>query len=95
MRTRKAISEFPGGSAGYGSSIVTALVQVPAVSQVLSFFFLFYLFLRAKPLAPGGSLARGRIGAAAANLHYSHSNSNSGSEPHLRPMPQLTATPDP
>ena len=33
------------------------------------------------------------IRAAAAGLHYSHSNS--GSESHLPPTPQLTATPDP
>ena len=37
--------------------------------------------------------ARGHIGAAAASLHYSHSNL--GSEPRLRPIPQLTATLDP
>ena len=39
------------------------------------------------------SRARGRIGAVAAGLHHSHSNA--GSEPRLRPTPQLTATPDP
>ena len=41
----------------------------------------------------GGSQARGQIGAMAASLHHSHSNA--GSTPHLRPMPQLTAMPDP
>ena len=41
----------------------------------------------------GGSQARGPIGAAAADLHHSHSNK--GSEPRLRPTPQLMATPDP
>ena len=43
----------------------------------------------ATPAAYGNSWARGQIGTAAAGLHYSHSNT--GSEPHLRPMPQLAA----
>ena len=47
----------------------------------------------APPAAYGGSQARGRIGAVATGLRQSHSNA--GSEPHLRPTPQLTATPDP
>ena len=46
----------------------------------------------AAPAAYGGSQARGRIGAAAASLHQSHSNA--GSEPRLQPTPQLTATLD-
>ena len=36
---------------------------------------------------------QGPIAALAAGLHHSHSNA--GSEPRLRPTPQLTATPDP
>ena len=48
------------------------------------FFFLF----RAAPMAYGSSQARGRIGAAAAGLHHSHSNTRS--KPHLQPTPQLT-----
>ena len=44
-------------------------------------------------MAYGGSQARGRIRAVAAVLHHSHSNV--GSEPHLQPVPQLTAMPDP
>ena len=36
---------------------------------------------------------RGRIRAAAAGLHYSHSNA--GSEPCLQPIPQLMAMLDP
>ena len=47
----------------------------------------------AAPMVYGGSQARGRIGAVAAGLRHSHSNL--GSEPLLRPTPQLTATPDP
>ena len=35
----------------------------------------------------------GQIGATAAGLFHSHSNA--GSEPGLRPAPQLTAMPDP
>ena len=40
------------------------------------FIYLFiYLFIfRATPSANGSSQARGRIGAAAAGLHHSHSN---------------------
>ena len=44
-------------------------------------------------MAYGRSQARGRIRATAAGLHHRHSNA--GSEPHVRPTPQLTATPDP
>ena len=61
----------------------------PSPSSSSSPFCLF----RAAPVAHGGSQAKGRIGAAAAGLHHSHSNM--GSEMSLRPTPQLTATPDP
>ena len=44
-------------------------------------------------MAYGGSQARGRIGAAAAGLHHSHSDA--GLEPCLRSTPRLTARPDP
>uniref|UniRef100_A0A8D2BZS2 EF-hand domain-containing protein n=1 Tax=Sus scrofa TaxID=9823 RepID=A0A8D2BZS2_PIG len=57
-----------------------------------SFFFVFCLF-RAAPVTHGGSQAKGQIGAVAASLRHSHSNSES--ELCLRPTPQLTATPDP
>ena len=57
---------------------------------------IFYLFIfqpfRAAPAAYGGSQARGPIRATTASVHHSHSNA--GSEPSLRPIPQLTATPD-
>ena len=52
----------------------------------------FWLF-RAAPAAYGGSQAKGPIGAVAVSLRNSHSNS--GSELHLQPTPQLMATPDP
>ena len=44
-------------------------------------------------MAYGDSQARGQIGAVAAALHHSHSNA--GSEPYLRPTPQLMAMLDP
>ena len=40
-------------------------------------------------MAYESSQARGRMGAAAADLCHSHSNA--GSEPHLQTIPQLTA----
>ena len=49
---------------------------------IFCFIFCFLLF-RAAPVAYGVSQARGQIGATAAGLHHSHSNT--GSEPHLRP----------
>ena len=65
----------------------------PAVSRFSEkrktcfFFFLVFFF------AYGGSQARGLIGAVAASLRQSHSNT--GSELCLQPIPQLMATPDP
>ena len=59
----------------------------------LFFFFLSFCLFDiswATPEAYGGSQARGQIGAAAAGLRHSHSNA--GSELHLQPTPQLTAT---
>ena len=55
--------------------------------------FFFFVFSRAAPTAYGDSQARGLIGAIATGLSQSHSNV--GSEPRLRPTPQLTATLDP
>ena len=59
-----------------------------AYSSPCSFFFLFLLF-RAEPEAYGSSQARGLVVAAAASLHYSHSDA--GSELHLWPIPLLRA----
>ena len=64
------------------------------------FIYLFYFILFfglfaiswAAPTAYGVFQARGLIGAVTASLYQSHSNS--GSEPCLRPIPQLMATPD-
>ena len=55
--------------------------------------FLFFFLFRAVPVTYGNSQSRGQIRAAAAGLQHSHSNV--GSEPHLWPIPQLVATPDP
>ena len=44
---------------------------------VFVFFFLPFVFLRAPPMAYGGSQARGLIGAAAAGLRHSHGDSGS------------------
>ena len=56
------------------------------------FVFILSLFW-AEPAAYEGSQARSPIGAVAAGLCHSHSNSRS--ESHLQPTTQLMATPDP
>ena len=56
-------------------------------------YFLIFIFVFFCPIAYGGSQARGLIGATAASLHQSHSNTRS--ELGLRLTPQLTATADP
>ena len=53
---------------------------------------LFFFFLTAAPAVYGSSWARGRIRAAAAGLHHSHSNTRS--EPCLEPTSWHTATRD-
>jgi len=69
----------------------------PITPGLLSFYFILFFclfaFSRAASAAYGDSQARGPIGAVATGLRQSHSNV--GSEPHLRPTPQLTARPDP
>ena len=55
--------------------------------------FCLFVFPRAAPVAYGGFQDRGLIGAVAAGLH--HSNSNSGSQLRLQPIPQLMAMLDP
>ena len=66
------------------------------IINILFYFILFFIFLsfsRATPVVYGGSQARGLIRAVDAGPRQSHSNA--GSEPHLRPTPQLTAMLDP
>ena len=67
---------------------------IHAAIVFLLFIYLFCLFAfsRATPTAPGGSQARGLIGATTAGLRHSHGNARS--KPRLRPTPQLTATKD-
>ena len=73
--------------AGRGTLALRLVLSLSPFSYLL-FFFLF----RAIP-SYGSSQARGRIGAIAGSLHHSHSNA--GSEPCLRPTPQLMATQNP
>ena len=68
-----------------------ATTGTPGFHIPFIFYFLVFLsFYRAVPTAYGDSQARGLIGAVAAGLH--HSDSNTRSKPSLRPTPQLTAT---
>ena len=76
------------GAACLGCFVITQASQY-VFPHPPSFSFLFW----ATSGAHGSSQATGRIGAAAAGLHHSHSHA--GSEPHLCPTPQLGATPDP
>ena len=69
------------------------LVKGMHLYKVLFCVCVFLAFSRAAPVAYGGSQVRGLIGAIAAGPCQSHSNTRS--ELHLRPTPQLTATPDP
>ena len=46
-------------------------------------------------MAYESSQTRGRMGAIAADLRRGHSHSNAESKPHLQPIPQLMAMPDP
>ena len=61
------------------------------------FVCLFVYLFRAPLAAYGDSQARGPIGAIAAGLHHSPSNSGSKLQPHRSSelLPQLTAAPDP
>ena len=82
-------------------SNLNMLKEVSIYNNVCFFFlcllsFFFFCLFTAAPAAYGGSQARGLIGTVAAGLHHSHpSHSNSRSEPHLWPTPELTATLDP
>ena len=55
-------------------------VLIPDLGRTLSFHRFFGLF-RDAPAARGSFQARGPVGAIAASLHHSHSNTRS--EPHL------------
>ena len=62
-------------------------------NSAFRFLLFFFFLLRTALAAYGSSRRRGRIGARAASLHQSHSNT--GSEPPLQPTPQFMAVPDP
>ena len=62
------------------------------ISNGRNILFFFSCLFRATAMAYGGSQARGLIRAVAAGLNHSHNNARS--KPHLRPTPQLMATPD-
>ena len=77
----------------YASKQIALLMSQSKAVFSFPFFLVFLFVFRAAPKAYGGSQARGQIRATAAGLCHSHSKS--GSEPHLRPSPVLTAVPDP
>ena len=69
------------------------MLKAKTGQKLILFFLFFFGFSRAAPMSYGGSQATGLIRAVAAGLCQNHSNM--GSEPCLRPIPQLMATPDP
>ena len=77
----------------YRRRILWAIKIWKDIYNYIYIYILFSFAFRAEPMLYGSSQASGRIRAAAARLHHSHSNA--GSMPHLWPIPQLTATPDP
>ena len=54
--------------------------QATEIPWDISFSFLLFMAI---PVTYGHSQARGQIRTAAAGLHHSYSNSNTGCEPHL------------
>ena len=58
-----------------------------------TFYFILFCLFTASLMENGGPQARGQIGATAAGLHHSHSNT--GSKPHLLHTPQLMTMLDP
>ena len=72
-------SDIPVGQ----QAIRDSVMQEPPAGCYSCLFF----FFRAAPAAHGSSQARGWIGAAGTSLHHSHSNTRS--QLHPRPTPQL------
>ena len=75
------------------SALELWVIRKGTAGHSVSLVFRSIFFSRDTPAAYGGSQERGRIGVTAADLHHSHSLS--GSEPRLRPIPQLMAMPGP
>ena len=92
-RSTTRISGFTQMSSPMCLHIIFPLTVPASVSQLPLFIKFFFDVFRNAPAAGGGSQARSQIRAAVASLHHSHSNATP--EWHLRPTPQLTATPDP
>ena len=70
--------------------------SINSLAMTMAFCLLFFFFpclFRVAPAAYGGSRLGVKLELVAASLHHGHSNA--GSEQHLRPIPQLTATLDP
>ena len=85
---QKPKGKFCSGENTQGFSRARGAYEHPE-PQIFLLLLFFLPFLGPLPMAYGGSQARGLIRAVATSLHQSHSNS--GSEPRLRPTPQLTA----
>ena len=84
------MTEEAGGSLALTEQLLNSMYLFIVFTQYLLIFFV--SFVRAAPVAYRGFWARGRIRAIAASLTYSHNNTRS--KLHLRPTPQLKATPD-
>ena len=65
--------------------LCTSLNKYVFLKIYLFIYFVFFAISRAALVAYGGSQARGLIGAVAAGLHHSHSNT--GSKPRMQPTP--------
>ena len=63
------------------------MMETPHIIVII--IIIIFVFLRATPVAYGGSKARDLIRAVAAGLHHSHSSARW--EPDLQPVPQLMA----
>ena len=58
--------------------LIYFLYHLLVINNLKCFYFLFiFLLFRAAPSVYGGSQARGLLGATAAGLHHSHSNTRS------------------
>ena len=71
--------------------IITLCLQHLIIVVIVIFYFFFFCLFRATPMAYGVSQARGLMGAVGPRPHHSHSKA--GSNPCLRPTPQLMAMP--
>ena len=92
--SKKLSQVLQGGSGrGLAAGTLSLVGQEEGSDFFLIWVFFFFLLFRATLAACGGSQAtvEGQMGATAAGLRHSHSNTRS----ELHHTPQLTATPDP